>query len=309
MGICVNDSSETLHLQLAQLTRELEIAQSRDAAKAHENARLRLELEARTDELDEALQQQTATAEVLNVISRSTFDLQPVLNTLVESAGRLCQAENVQVFLRDGDVYRLAAHNGSSPEYQEYAKQHPIAPGRGTLVARTALEVAPVHIPDVVADPEYTWHEGQKLAGFRAALGVPLLRDGSCVGVMAMTRATPRPFTASQIDLVTTFADQAVIAIENVRLFEQVQARTRELSRSVSELQALSEVSHAVNSTVDLQTVLNTIVLKATQLSGTEAGAIYVFDATAQEFHLRATYGMDDAIIAEIRDRRVHVGE
>src|SRR5215203_753953 len=213
MGICVNDSSETLHLQLAQLTRELEIAQSRDVAKAHENARLRSELEARTDELDEALQQQTATAEVLNVISRSTFDLQPVLNTLVESAGRLCQAENVQIFLRDGEVYRLAAHNGFSPEYQEYAIQHPIAPGRGTLVARTALESAPVHMPDVLADPEYTWHEGRTLAGFRAMLGVPLLREGSCIGVMAMTRAAPLPCTDKQIELGITFADQAVIAI------------------------------------------------------------------------------------------------
>src|SRR5262245_17952186 len=146
----------------------------------------------------------------------------------------------------------------ATAEYQEYVKQHPIAPGRGTLVARAALQGVPGHIPDVLADPEYTFLEGQRLAGFRAAFGVPLLRQGSCVGVMAMTRGTPRPFTRRQMELVTIFADQAVIAIENVRLFDEVQARTRELAQSVEELQALGEVSQAVNSTLDLQTVLAT---------------------------------------------------
>src|SRR6202030_3768360 len=162
--------------------------------------------------------------------------------------------------------------------------------------------------PDVLADPEYAYG-AQSLGGYRAMLGVPLLREGTCIGVMTITRKTPQPFTTKQIELVTTFADQAVIAIENVRLFDEVQARTRDLSQSIGELRALGEVSQAVNSTLDLETVLTTIVANATRLSNTEAGAIYVFDDASREFRLRATYGMDGTIIAEIRDRHIHLGE
>jgi two-component system NtrC family sensor kinase len=245
------------------------------AVIAIENTRLLDDLDKQTKDLTESLQQQTATADVLKVISRSTFDLHTVLQTLAESAGRLCQAENVQVVLRDGEVYRLAAHNGFSPEYQEYFEQHPIAVGRGTLVARTALELAPVHIPDVLLDREYTWFEGQRLAGFRAMLGVPLLREGSCVGVMAMTRATPRPFTASQVELVTTFADQAVIAIENVRLFNELSERTRDLQESLKYQSATSEVLKAISrSTFHLNPVLQSVLETAARLCDAEMGFI-----------------------------------
>jgi signal transduction histidine kinase len=201
------------------------------------------------------------------------------------------------------------ANYGFSPELEEYIKEHPVSPGRESLTGRVALEAGVVHIHDALADPEYTWQEALRLGGFRAMLGVPLLRKGSCVGVMAMTRPKPQPFTAKQIELVTTFADQAVIAIENVRLFDEVQARTRELARSVEELKALGEVSQAVNSTLDIQTVLSTIVAKAVQLSTTDAGAIYTFDEARQEFRLRATYGMSEEMIQAIAGQHITVND
>jgi GAF domain-containing protein len=278
------------------------------AVIAIENTRLLNELRQRTDDLSESLQQQTATADVLKVISRSTFDLQAVLDTLIESAARLCDAQRGVIFRRDGDSYHGVAFYNASPELIDFIRRNPITPGRHSISARAALERRTVHVPDVQADPEYAYAVRDERP-IRTVLAVPMLKGDDLVGTITIYRLELKPFTDTQIALVETFADQAVIAIENVRLFEDVQARTRELAQSVRELQALGEVSQAVNSTVDLETVLTTIVAKATQLSSTEAGTIYVFDDAAQEFRLRATYGMDDKIIAEIKDRKLHIGE
>jgi signal transduction histidine kinase len=279
------------------------------AVIAIENVRLFDEVQARSRELSESLEQQTATAEVLKVISRSTFELQPVLDALVESATHLCEAADAFIFLPDGELYRVAARYGFSADAQEYLEQHPVTVDRGSVAGRTALEGRVVHVPDVLADPEYARLDVQRIGGYRALLGAPLLREGSVIGVITVARKVPQPFTAKQIELLQTFADQAVIAIENVRLFDEVHARTDELAKSVEELRALGEVSQAVNSTLDLQTVLSTIVAKAVQLSATDGGAIYVFDEKSQQFQLRATHGTDETMIAAIREQGIRTDE
>jgi GAF domain-containing protein len=265
------------------------------------HARLFQEVEARNRDLLEALEQQTVTGEFLKVISRSTFDLQPVLESMVQSATRLCDADSGFIFQRDGEVYRVAADHGRFSEFRALVRQHPIRSGRGTLVGRVALEGRAVHIPDVLADSEYRWAEAQRVGGYRTALGIPLLREGSPIGVIVLSRNVVRPFTAKQIQLLTTFADQAGIAIENVRLFTELQARTQELARSVQELGALGETIRAVSSTLELGQVLCTIAEQATKLCEADAGLITEHVESTGEFRPSAGWNTSQALIEAIR--------
>jgi GAF domain-containing protein len=245
------------------------------AVIAIENVRLFDEVQARTREVQESLEYQTAVSDVLNVISRSPNELQPVIDAILQTAARLCEAEYALFWRLQDGAYQLAGASNAVAAFVKHCAEHPIRPGRGSVAGRTALEQKTVHLPDCLADPEYTLLDFQEVGGHRSMLGVPLLRDGVTIAVIVLLRNAVRPFTDKQIDLVTTFADQALIAIENVRLFEDVQARTRELSESLQQQTATADVLKVISrSTFDLKSVLQTLVESAGRLCGADYATI-----------------------------------
>ncbi len=271
------------------------------AVIAIENARLFDEVQARTKDLQEALQQQTATTNVLKVISRSAFDLDSVLKTLTNSARSLSGAATAAVFLRDGELFPLRAESGVAPEFLEYMNTHPPRPGRATLIGRVAMTGEAVLIPDALADPDYNYGAGPQIGDYRAMFGAPLIRDGKVEGVFGLMHPKPSAFMPSQMEMVRAFADQAVIAIENARLFDEVQARTRDLSEALQQQTATAEVLKVISrSAFDLPTVLHTLVESAAKLCDAEKATI---TREIGGLYYRAEwYGFSDEFMREYRD-------
>jgi GAF domain-containing protein/CheY-like chemotaxis protein len=280
------------------------------AVIAIENVRLFKELETRNSELRVALEQQTATSELLRVIGGSATDVQPVFETIAANAVTLCGASYGIVFRFDGEMISMVAHhNLDPPALDALHRIWPNRPAPNQLMGRTILGRTVLHIRDVAADPGFTVVAANPGLGIRTFLGVPILREGSPIGAIALFRREVALFSDRQIELVKTFADQAVIAIENARLFQELETRTRELTRSVQELQALGEVSQALSSTLDLDTVLNTIVSRANQLAGTDGCTVYEYDERTEEFNFRATNNLDEEVIEVSRRTPVRRGE
>ncbi len=279
------------------------------AVIAIENARLFDEIGKRNRDLVEALEQQTATSDILRVISRSNADVQPVFDTIVRRARALCKATFSGVYLLEGEILSLVAADGMSADaLARFSAGFPRRVGPDTVTGTAALERRVVQTPDLMHDPRYATAPGSRV-GARTVLGVPLMRDGVAIGAIGVWRAEVMPFDDAQIALLQTFADQAVIAIENVRLFTELRARTSELTRSVAELRALGEVGRAVSSSLDLATVLSTIVARATALTGMDGGAIYEYDEPRGEFHVYAADRLSEDLVSTLRAHPIRKGE
>jgi signal transduction histidine kinase len=264
-----------------------------------------------TRDLNEALRQQAATSEILQVISSSGGDLEPVFATILEKAVRLSGATFGNIYRWDDGALHLVATHNTPPALAEVRRRAPLRPNPQTFIARMVETKAAINIPDLAAEQFYidgnpTAVAAVELADMRSILLVPMTRKNDLVGAISVYRQVVRPFTERQIALLAGFANQAVIAIENARLLTELRARSEQLSRSVGELRMLADVSQAVNKTLDLETVLSTIAAKAVQLSDTDAGAIYVFDDVHRLFQLRATYGMERELIDAVMNQ--HLG-
>ena len=263
------------------------------------------EIERLRDELAGARDQLAATSEVLAVIGRSASDLEAVLETVVKSARRLCAADVGQVFLVDGDRYRFAYGSGMTPESREFIANNPVALDRGTLIGRVGLDRRATQITDVLADPDYGRPEAQRVAGFRTIMGVPMLLDDEVVGVLAVWRTQVDPFSDRAVEVLTTFAAQAALAVRTVDLVRTLESRSGELGRKVNQLEALRAVGEAVSSSLNLTEVLNTIITQAVRLSGSDGGSIYEFDEGAREFRVETVCGTSQEAFDALRRARI----
>jgi signal transduction histidine kinase/DNA-binding response OmpR family regulator len=260
-------------------------------------------------DLAEAIERESATSEVLQAIGRSAGALEPVFETVLRHAVRLCSADAGMVYQLEGDAYRLACVVGGPVEYRRYVEERLVPHGPGTLVGRVELERRTLQIPDAAADPRYEWQEARELGGFRTMLGVPMFADGRVVGVIVLWRSQVNPFGERTIQLVNTFAAQGVIAIRNAQLLSELHERSAQLTQSVDELRALGEVSQAVSSSLDLDQVLTTIVTRAVELSGADGGSIFEFDAGSARFVLRTCAGTGDDLIEELHRVQIRLDE
>jgi signal transduction histidine kinase/CheY-like chemotaxis protein len=269
------------------------------------NAGAAAEIERLGDELAEVREQLAATSEVLAVIGRSASDLEAVLETVVESARRLCGAATGQVFLVDGDTYRFAYGSGLRPEYRKFAANNSVVIDRGTLVGRVVLDRRATQITDVLADPDYGLMDAQRVAGYRTIVGVPMLLDGEVVGVLSVFRTQVDPFSDRAAEVLTTFAAQAALAVRNVDLVRALESRTDELRRKVTQLEVLGAVGQAESFSMNLTEVLNTIITQAVQLSGSDGGSIYEFDEDAREFRAETVCGISPESFEALRRTRI----